>query len=81
VTGATEFHCGSGALTSFQVEVAQLFFSLSASKGFLLAGGAALTAQHLTTRPTRDLDFFTGPDRGDITKARDAFAAAATERG
>jgi hypothetical protein len=27
-----------------------LFFALPASNGFLLAGGAALLAQHLTTR-------------------------------
>ena len=38
------------ALTGFQIRVAQLFFSLPASQGFLLAGGAALVAQHLTTR-------------------------------
>ena len=48
-------------LTDFQLEVTRLFFSLPASKGFLLAGGAALLAQHLTTRPTEDLDFFTAP--------------------
>ena len=33
-------------LTDFQLEVTRLFFSLPASKGFLLAGGAALLAQH-----------------------------------
>jgi hypothetical protein len=43
--------------------VTRLFFSLPASKGFLLAGGAALPAQHLMTRPTEDLDFFAAPDR------------------
>jgi hypothetical protein len=32
-------------LTAFQLEVARLFFSLPESKGFLLAGGAALLAQ------------------------------------
>ena len=53
-------------LTDFQLEVTRLFFSLPASKGFLLAGGAALLAQHLTTRPTEDLDFFTAPDRGHV---------------
>jgi hypothetical protein len=46
-------------LTDFQLTVAKLFFSLSASDGFVLAGGAALIAQHLTSRPTQDLDFFT----------------------
>ena len=43
------------ALTTFQIEVAQMFFALSASEGFLLAGGAALAAQHLTSRTTQDL--------------------------
>ncbi|HEX3955368.1 MAG TPA: hypothetical protein VHZ03_01920 [Trebonia sp.] len=55
---------GQPGLPSFQWEVARLFFALPASKGFLLAGGAALLAQHLTARPTGDLDFFTAPERG-----------------
>lgn len=58
-----------------------MFFSLPASHGFLLAGGAALAAQKLTTRPTQDLDFFTGPNSGDVPAARDAFEAAALSRG
>jgi len=33
-----------GALTAFQVQVTRLFFTLPASEGFLLAGGAALVA-------------------------------------
>ena len=41
-------------LTDFQLEVARLFFTLPASEGFVLAGGAALIAQHLTSRPTQD---------------------------
>src|SRR6266480_903281 len=68
-------------LTDFQLEVTRLFFSLPASKGFLLAGGAALLAQHLTTRPTEDLDFFTAPDHGHVPAARDALEAAAREQG
>src|SRR4029077_204507 len=68
-------------LTDFQLEVTRLFFSLPASKGFLLAGGAALLAQHLTTRPTEDLDFFTAPDRGHVPPARDALEAAARRQG
>lgn len=51
-------------LSAFQSEVARLFFALPASQGFLLAGGAALLAQHLTARPTEDLDFFTPPGAG-----------------
>src|SRR5580704_15298217 len=72
---------GMPDLTDFQLEVTRLFFSLPASKGFLLAGGAALLAQHLTTRPTEDLDFFTAPDRGHVPGARDALEAAARKRG
>jgi hypothetical protein len=68
-------------LTSFQIEVAHLFFALPASDGFLLAGGAALLAQHLTARPTHDLDFFTRPGGGNVGRARDEFVAAAGMRG
>jgi len=68
-------------LSAFQLEVAQLFFSLPASRGFLLAGGAALLAQHLTSRPTDDLDFFTAPERGHVPTARDELEAAAQQRG
>jgi hypothetical protein len=53
---------GQPGLPAFQLEVARPFFALPASKGFLLAGGAALL-EHLTARPTEDLDFFTAPER------------------
>jgi hypothetical protein len=68
-------------LTAFQVSVAALFFSLPASEGFLLAGGAALAAQHLTSRPTHDLDLFTRDGASSVPEARDAFEAAARARG
>jgi hypothetical protein len=68
-------------LSAFQLEVARLFFALPASQGFLLAGGAALLAQHLTARPTEDLDFFTSPERGQVLTARDALETAAHQRG
>ena len=38
--------------SAFQIEVAKLFFSLPASEGFLIAGGGALLATGLTSRPT-----------------------------
>jgi len=44
-------------LTPFQAEVARLFFSVPESNGYLLAGGGALLASGLSSRPTRDLDF------------------------
>jgi hypothetical protein len=68
-------------LTPFQIAVADQFFSLPESDGFLLAGGAALAAQHLTSRPTHDLVLFTRAGRGTVPGARDAFENAAAERG
>ena len=68
-------------LPPFQLEVARMFFALPASRGFLLAGGAALLAHHLTARPTEDLDFFTAPEGGHVPAARDALEAAAREQG
>ena len=47
------------ALTGLQITLARLFFTLPARERFLLAGGAALVGQHLSARPTQDLDFFT----------------------
>jgi len=67
-------------LTPFQIEIARLFFTLPASSRLLLAGGAALVAQHLTTRPTRDLDFFTR-DADDVPQARDQLERAVAARG
>jgi hypothetical protein len=66
-------------LTDFQLEVARSFFALPASDGFLLAGGGALLANGLTDRPTQDLDFFRSSP--DVVTARDAFEAAAVDRG
>ncbi len=66
---------GRPELPAFQLEVARVFFALPASEGFLLAGGAALLAQHLTARPTEDLDFFTTPDLPpSVTPAGPTFA-------
>ena len=39
------------APTAFQIEVAQVFFSVPEAESFLLAGGAALLAQGLTRAP------------------------------
>ena len=68
------------ALTEFQVEVANLFFSLPSSEGFLLAGGAALVAQRLTTRPTQDPDFFTASGAAAVHAAREELTTAAADR-
>lgn len=68
-------------LTDFQAEVARLFFSLPAADGFLLAGGGALLASGLTTRPTEDLDFFGERGRSDVAAVRGQLEAAAVARG
>jgi hypothetical protein len=68
------------SLSAFQIEVSRLFFDLPACRGFLLAGGGALAAQRLTSRPTHDLDFFTA-DAGAVPAARDEFERAAGARG
>lgn len=68
-------------LTEFQIELANLFFSLPESAGFLLAGGGALIAQGLVPRPTEDLDFFTSRQLGSVEAASEALTAAALARG
>lgn len=68
-------------LTDLQLATLRLFFGLPESTGFLLAGGAALVAQELSTRPTHDLDFFASPGMGSVASARDALTKAATGRG
>jgi hypothetical protein len=45
-------------LTPLQVQATRLFFSLPASAGFAVAGGAALIARGLISRPTQDVDLF-----------------------
>lgn len=59
-----------GPLTQLQVQATQLFFSLPASAGFAVAGGAALIARGLIRRPTQDVDLF-------LLDASDSSVAAA----
>ncbi len=68
-------------LTEFQIEVARLFLELQESRGFVLAGGAALVALGLTNRPTQDLDLFTSPGSGGVDAAEQALIGAAEARG
>lgn len=70
----------SRELTDFQVEVARVFFSIPESEGFLVAGGAALIAQELVTRQTRDLDMFSGP-RPSVAGTVVAFEQVAAAHG
>ena len=68
-------------LSPFQVEVAKVFFSLPASQGFLLAGGGALLAAGLSSRPTRDLDFFGVRGKASVEDVTSDFVRAIQERG
>lgn len=44
---------GKRSLTALQVHVATVFFSLEASRGFLVAGGSALIARSSVVRSMR----------------------------
>ena len=63
------------ALTRLQVQPLACFSSLPQSAGFAVAGGAALLAQGLIHRPTRDVDLFLL----DATASAVATAAASFE--
>lgn len=80
-TRAAEPPSGLGGLTPFQIDVARAFFDLPESQAFLLAGGAGLVAQGLTTRPTQDLDFFTVPGLNRVPIAREALRREAIRQG
>ena len=67
--------------SAFQIEVAHMFFSLPASDGFLLAGGGALLASGLTSRPTQDLDFFGEKGRVNVGEMREQFLKEVEVRG
>jgi len=73
--------CSRAGPDRLQVRVAQLLFSLPAAQGFLPAGGAPLGAQHLTTWPTQDLDFFTRVGATNVPATRNALEIAAHEHG
>lgn len=68
-------------LTDFQVEVARVFFTLETAKGYLVAGGAALVASDLISRPTEDLDLFTAAPTTSVAPARDAYVRALQSHG
>jgi hypothetical protein len=68
-------------LTAFQVRVARAFFDLESSRGFCLAGGAALIAREAVARGTEDLDLFTSRGAGDVAAARAALIDLAQREG
>lgn len=59
----------------FQARVAQLALRAAAAQGFALAGGNALAAHGLLSRPTEDVDLFT-PQPGGPGRVLDAVQAA-----
>lgn len=68
-------------LTSFQVDIASIFFALDSAQGYLVAGGAALLARDLIARPTADLDLFTAAPTTSVTPAKNEFVEALDRHG
>jgi predicted nucleotidyltransferase component of viral defense system len=68
------------ALTHLQVEVASIFFELETSEGFLVAGGAALLASELITRPTEDLDLFASSPTTSVAEAKQTLVDTLEQR-
>src|SRR5580765_6659242 len=68
------------SLTQTQIAVAQSFFELPESNGFVVVGGAALLALGLSTRPTQDLDVFANPSVNDVTGALEAFERSVVKK-
>ena len=57
-------------LTDAQRRVTRIVLAVAGPDGFHLAGGAALVASNLTSRPTRDIDAFT-PENVDVGAVAD----------
>ena len=53
-----------GTPDPFQLAVARIALSAARDHGFALAGGHALIAHGIVSRPTRDVDLFTDHDQG-----------------
>lgn len=68
-------------LTDLQIDVAAVFFSLDISGDYLVAGGAALLASDLISRPTHDLDLFASRPTMAVTPALHALVEALEHRG
>lgn len=69
-----------GELSHFQIQVAQIFFRLKASAGYVVAGGAGLLASELISRSTEDLDLFTHAPIEYVTDARNSLLMALDRR-
>jgi predicted nucleotidyltransferase component of viral defense system len=67
-------------LTALQERLAEIFFSIDAAAGFVLAGGAALIATGVVDRATEDLDFFVEEAR-QVRDAASSFQDALEQAG
>ncbi len=68
-------------LTALQQRIADLFFGMSESADFAIAGGAALIARGAIERETHDLDFFADHRSvHDITSVVSALTGACRRR-
>jgi len=67
-------------IEAFKVRVIELALDTAATYGFALAGGNALAAHGLLSRPTQDIDLFT-PTSGGTGQVLDAVRAALTADG
>lgn len=65
------------AIEAFKARVIELGLGAAAAHGFALAGGNALAAHGLLSRPTQDIDLFT-PAAGGTGQVLDAVRAALT---
>ncbi len=72
---------GAERLTTFQVHVAQVFFGLRASRGYVVAGGAALLASDLIDRPTQDIDLIASAPVTSVEEAKASLIKALVRRG
>ena len=68
-------------LTPMQRQVLQWFFDLPESEGFVLAGGAALLALGLSSRPTQDIDLFSSDLEVGVRAAANALEAVVVAHG
>lgn len=70
-----------GFLTRLHIELAQIFFELEASDGYLVAGGAGLLASDLIARPTQDIDLFASTPTSSVSEAKTELVQELGRRG
>ncbi|GAA4202274.1 nucleotidyl transferase AbiEii/AbiGii toxin family protein [Actinocatenispora rupis] len=71
----------SSNLTDIQVTVAQIFFEMPESRGYVVSGGAALLASNLIDRTTDDIDLFASTPIESVSPAKTSLVVALEDRG